>query len=344
MKIKHSITLLCVFVIIISSVGTFASTQTQQNKKKNKGIGVITQKDGFFTAELGVGKNEEPIYILKGSYQEKDKIILCDGTVICKDEKGKFNGIFKGEYFELKIIFEETSFFITGKYKFDKNKDDFKGRWIKDGQDGIIEKNKCFEFLYPITYIMPDDSTITVENKDDWYKIKDWYASNPDAKEKPKLQYPVDIKFADGNIKTINNEKEMKRAYDYCQNTKNDEVGWIKGTFQGMSEDEEIVIYQKDGIFTCELGIKGNERSFLNLEGNFHRRNRIIMVQGREDNRFSGAFIGANFIIITQLRGETRAQILYGLTRFDENYNSFNGIIWSSGSLGSVNRISGSFK
>ena len=30
------------------------------------------------------------------------------------------------------------------------------------------------------------------------------------------LQYPVDIKFKDGTIKTINNEEEMKIAYDYC--------------------------------------------------------------------------------------------------------------------------------
>jgi len=189
---------------------------------------------------------------------------------------------------------------------------------------------------------MPDGSTISVENKDDWDEIKDWYVSNPDVEIKHKLQYPVDIKFEDGTIKTINDEKEMKSVYEYCKNGKKSDIGWIKGTFQGVADGKEIVMYQKDGIFTAVLGIRGNKRPLLTLEGTYHRRGRSVIIQGLEDGRFSGRFRGNNFIIRTQLRGETRAQIIYGLTRFDENYNLFTGI-WSGRGLSSGNWISGSF-
>ena len=90
-----------------------------------------------------------------------------------------------------------------------------------DGRD----KDKCFDFVYPISYMMPDGSTITVENEDDWGEIKDWYEANPDVKEKPELQYPVDIIFKDGTIKTINNEEEMKSAYEYCWGKDDDDNG-----------------------------------------------------------------------------------------------------------------------
>jgi len=72
---------------------------------------------------------------------------------------------------------------------------------------------------------MPDGSTITVENEDDRGEIKDWYEANPDVKEKPELQYPVDIIFKDGTIKTINNEEEMKSAYEYCWGKDDDDNG-----------------------------------------------------------------------------------------------------------------------
>ena len=340
MKSKYVIAILCAFVIIISSVGTYASLQVKEDNEKDEGLIVTDLKNGVFSAKLGIGKNEDPIYSLNGNYQKEDKIVSCDGTVINGYKEGKFTGIFKGEYFEIKITVEEKPIIISGKLKLDKNKEDFNGEWYTDCKDGGgKDKTKCFDFVYPISYTMPDGSTITVETEDDWNGIKNWYESNPGVKEKTELQYPVDIIFEDDTIKTINNEKEMNGAYKYCWEK---DTGWIKGTFQGMVDGKEIVIYQKDGIFTASLGIKGNKRPLLNLEGTYHRRGRSIIIQGREDNRFSGAFRGGNFIIRTQLRGEARAQIVYGLTRFDENYNSFTGI-WSSRGLSSGNWISGSF-
>ena len=81
-------------------------------------------------------------------------------------------------------------------------------------------RKKCFELVYPVTYIMPDGTEITINSKDDKegrLAIKAWYEAHPDYKEKPSLKYPVDIKYKDGTIKTINNKEEMRRARADCK-------------------------------------------------------------------------------------------------------------------------------
>jgi len=235
MKSKYVIAILCAFVIIISSVNTYASLQVKEENEKEGGLAATDLESGVFSAKLGVGKNKDPLFYLKGNFEKKDKIIYCNGIVICGDKEGEFTGIIKGEYFEIKITFEEKSKIMIGKLKLDKNKEDFKGEWYTDSKnEDSKDKTKCFDFVYPIYYTLPDGSTITVESEDDWDGIKNWYETNPGFKEKPELQYPVDIIFEDGTIKTINNEKEMKGVYEYCWKK---DSGWIKGTFQGLKEN-----------------------------------------------------------------------------------------------------------
>lgn len=94
---------------------------------------------------------------------------------------------------------------------------DLKGRELRDRKGrGDKDKEECFDFVYPVTFFMPDGSTITVEDKGDWIQIKNWYRTNPGVREKPVVQYPVDIKWKDGSIITINNDDEMRRAYSAC--------------------------------------------------------------------------------------------------------------------------------
>jgi len=101
---------------------------------------------------------------------------------------------------------------------------DIKGRFLKGDKDGMDNHGgkgkggRCFEMIYPVTYIMPDGSPITAETNDEqgWAAVKAWYAAHPDYKKKPGIQYPVDIKWKDGTITTINNVEEMKRAKDKC--------------------------------------------------------------------------------------------------------------------------------
>lgn len=328
MRAKSVIAILFAFALIISSASIYA-WQTQEVKAVEKGNTEPLLQDGIFTAELGMIENE-PLYYLNGNYQKEDKIISCDGTVISGDEEGEFTGIFKGKnYFEIKIIFEEEPIIFSGKYKLEKNKKDFQGAWCNDG--------KCFDFVYPISYMMPDGSIITGDSEEEInLAIKAWYEANPGVKEKPILQYPVDIIYEDGTIQTINNEEEMKSAYENCGDK---EWGWITGAFKGNGNNKETVLFRGDGIFNAELGIRGNERPILVLQGTYHSRGRLIFVQGSEDNRFSGVFIGNVFIIRTQLRG--RIQTIFGQCRHGED-NSFTGA-WISRGLQNRGWIEGTF-
>ncbi len=80
------------------------------------------------------------------------------------------------------------------------------------------DKEKCFELDYPVTYVMPDESEIVVMTNDEigWTDVKSWYTAHPDSKKKPSVKYPIDITFEDGRTATINNDDQMKRAYEAC--------------------------------------------------------------------------------------------------------------------------------
>ena len=99
----------------------------------------------------------------------------------------------------------------------------------KDGWDGDDKEDwKCFDLVLPVTFDMPDGSTITVTSDDEegWAEIKAWYEANTDVEEKPALQFPVEISYRDGTTQTINNDEEMRAAYRYCGDRDDDKEDW----------------------------------------------------------------------------------------------------------------------
>jgi hypothetical protein len=90
-----------------------------------------------------------------------------------------------------------------------------RGRNDRGGRD----RDECFDFVYPMTLIMPDGSTLTGNSEEElWLAVRNWYAANPAVREKPAIQYPVDIIFKeDSTIVTINNDEEMRGAYAKCE-------------------------------------------------------------------------------------------------------------------------------
>ena len=89
------------------------------------------------------------------------------------------------------------------------------GKWSRDRDE------TCFYLVYPVTYVMPDGSTISVtsDDEDGWSDLKDWYEENEDSEDKPELQYPVDIvvETEEGSSTvTINGEEEMAAAKREC--------------------------------------------------------------------------------------------------------------------------------
>lgn len=99
-------------------------------------------------------------------------------------------------------------FSLEGKQLVDKNKERSKKR------------HKCFEFSFPINFIMPDNSTITLDSKEDWDLVKQWYRANPDANERPELVFPLDIVLKDDIVQTLLNIDELKDVKFACKENK----------------------------------------------------------------------------------------------------------------------------
>ena len=81
----------------------------------------------------------------------------------------------------------------------------------------------CFELVYPITFIMPDSSSITVslDNEEGWEMLKSWYDENSGYEEvMPEFQYPIQIIYEteDGDSTAdINSDAEMITAKSECR-------------------------------------------------------------------------------------------------------------------------------
>ena len=100
-----------------------------------------------------------------------------------------------------------------------KNGDKDKSDWDRDEDKGDW---KCFDLVLPVTYVMPDRSTITVENENDWDALKDWYEANPESEEKPELQFPVNVEFDDETI-TVNSAEELRELTQECWRDQSEE-------------------------------------------------------------------------------------------------------------------------
>ena len=87
---------------------------------------------------------------------------------------------------------------------------------VRERCKDFVEK-KCFEFIYPITFIMPDGEEIELLDRDDWAAIKAWYEANPDSEEKPELEFPVDVIYKDGTVVTVNSQDEIHALRKKCK-------------------------------------------------------------------------------------------------------------------------------
>ena len=93
------------------------------------------------------------------------------------------------------------------------------GEGEEDWEEGEDNGRDCFEVVLPITFVMPDGSSLTVSEEEDWLNVRLWYEENGDVEEEPSYQFPVDILYETENgntIVTINNQEEMEAAEEEC--------------------------------------------------------------------------------------------------------------------------------
>ena len=148
--------------------------------------------------------------------------------------------------------------------------DAYRGCSGRDRERDWDRERDCFELVYPVTYVLPDGSTIEISDEEDeagWESLKSWYEANPEAEERPSLQYPVDIVYEseeseDGETVTINSEDEMMVAKEECREMWGEE-DW--------EEEEEcyafvypISFLMPDGS-TIEISSEGDEAGWMSI-------------------------------------------------------------------------------
>ena len=148
--------------------------------------------------------------------------------------------------------------------------DAYRGCSGRDREKNWDRERDCFELVYPVTYVLPDGSTIEISDEEDeagWESLKSWYEANPESEQRPSLQYPVDIVYEseeseDGETVTINSEDEMMVAKGECREMWGEE-DW--------EEEEEcyafvypISFLMPDGS-TIEISSEGDEAGWMSI-------------------------------------------------------------------------------
>jgi len=195
MFIKKALFMLIILVLIIGC----KSSIFDYNKNLNSYDDSLIEKIQDATNKIEIGYDDLPINIIstiEKSYNNKSFLFEL-----------KANGL------GYELVYSD---FNTDETYFKKIYFNLEGRKLISKKDYNKRDSDCFELIYPVTFIMPDDSSITIVNEEDWEDLKKWYDENPDSDERPSLQYPINLVFEGGNTIIINDNNEMSEAKSNC--------------------------------------------------------------------------------------------------------------------------------
>lgn len=176
-------------------------------------------------------------------------------------------------FFTLLAVIVFSSCDNSGK-DFDKDFD--KEKWEKDYDK---EKLACIKLVYPITYTMPDGTSITGEEEAIEIAMKSWYEANSTSEEKPSLVYPVDyIDLKTEETHTAENEDELIFAKKGCYDTEEMEIcTWDEATEASGSEFEKHIIKELKYSADCDCIYEGYEKFLVNGQ------TRYLIIYGSDD-------------------------------------------------------------
>ncbi len=88
-------------------------------------------------------------------------------------------------------------------------------------KEGDRDKKPCFRLVYPLSYTMPDGTTLTRDSKEAMdAAMKRWYGANQSDK-RPTLQFPVKINYGSSDrgdrILEVANKEALNKAYKDCE-------------------------------------------------------------------------------------------------------------------------------
>jgi len=76
--------------------------------------------------------------------------------------------------------------------------------------------NDCFTATLPISFVLPDSTSHSVNNADEVLSILlPYYTQNPEADE-PELVFPIEVTLSDGSVDTIESYDALEELEDSC--------------------------------------------------------------------------------------------------------------------------------
>lgn len=148
--------------------------------------------------EANPPQNNRPFRLLRGYRPElvfPYNVQLEDGSILTIEARE-----------DLVIILEDCGF--------DPSRPD-RPRGGSHGQFGGL--NHCFNIVFPLTIAFPDESTLTVADRQELAQaIRQWRIDNPDTEGRPTLAYPYDVELQDGTILTISSDEDRTDLRETC--------------------------------------------------------------------------------------------------------------------------------
>ena len=75
----------------------------------------------------------------------------------------------------------------------------------------------CFEIVYPVTLIFPDNSETLVNNDDELEDaLEAWYQANENSDEYPTFKFPIQVTLSAGTVQDVADEEELGELIDNC--------------------------------------------------------------------------------------------------------------------------------
>ena len=86
--------------------------------------------------------------------------------------------------------------------------------------------SKCFQPVYPITFNLPDGTVIAVADREEAKEaLQAWKEANPDAEERPSIEFPYNVKLQDSSIVAVTSQEDVDALKEACQGDRGDRGG-----------------------------------------------------------------------------------------------------------------------
>ena len=136
-------------------------------------------------------------------------------------DNSELEGVMPELIYPVDILYEteegETVITINSDEEMGVAKRDCHENWDED--EGDDEERRCFDVVLPVTFLMPDGSSLVVAEESDWRSIDEWYVENSDVEEEPDYQFPIEVVYDSeegSNTVVINNQEELQAAEQDC--------------------------------------------------------------------------------------------------------------------------------